>query len=173
LKTSLEQASVKLEDIFNLIELWCNSHCCSKYKILLSAIFGSSTSKIPKYFSDIDVLFVFESLPPSRFEMWKLTDSLENSLNILFEELKQLGFEYRFSPLIKGEKALDYFNYFYLDLPDNSILLYDKKKIWPSFISRINKFKKKYKAEKIGEGKSAHWNLSKTLAPLEIFEPIF
>jgi uncharacterized protein len=141
--------------------------------LMFAIQFGSSLSGIPKPISDIDVLFVLNTEPKSRSEMWKLIEKTENRLLQSFESLSKLGHHYSFSPIIRTASSFERFSYFYLDLPEHSLYLGGSQEKHSAFLERIKAFRNRYQAEKIDAGSQLVWNLSNTLRRGEPFDPVF
>ena len=160
-----------MESIPVTIEKWSSEQ---EGQNLVSVVqFGSSLTGFPKLFSDLDVLFVFKLLPERRKDIWKLVDTLEDKLEPVFIEMRNLGFYYSLSPIIRSLCQMDRFSYFYLDLPELNCLIWGDKKTWAHFIQRILTFRANYQAEKVSHRGQVAWNLSKTLAKGELFDPEF
>ena len=173
------EAREKFENVIESISDW-SKELAADHVLLLTLQFGSSARRPLKLKSDIDLFMVFNE-PGSDDQIRRIPlekqieiiSSLEDHTTPLLGDLRKAGFDYSLSPLIRSERSLSRYNAFYLDLPECSRVLFDANNYWVRLCNRILAFCEKYGACKVNSGKQVVWDLSSTLKPGEVFDPVF
>jgi len=104
-------------------------------KLVSVIVYGSVARGSARKDSDIDLLIIAESLPKSRMMRQKLFLSIEGNLEPLMNDLWDKGFYLDFSPIILSPEEASKIRPIYLDMVEDSIILYDKNGF---FKSRLN-----------------------------------
>jgi predicted nucleotidyltransferase len=108
-------------------------------KLVSVVIFGSVARGSAREDSDIDLLMVAESLPESRMERQKLFLQIEEPLQPLLDELLEKGFHIDFSPIILSVEEASKIRPMYLDMIEDSIILYDKDDFFKRVLARLRR----------------------------------
>ena len=111
--------------------------------------------------SDIDLLIVAEDLPKSRFERLRIFSMIEEELG---EDAA------RFSPILKTPEEASRITPLYLDLVEDSIILYDKDDFMRRVLDRLRRRLRELGARRVWRGKSWYWILKPDLRFGEVFE---
>ncbi|MEM1607085.1 MAG: nucleotidyltransferase domain-containing protein [Candidatus Bathyarchaeia archaeon] len=104
-------------------------------KLVSVIVYGSVARGSARKDSDIDLLIIAESLPKSRMMRQKLFLSIEGNLEPLMNDLWDKGFYLDFSPIMLSPEEASKIRPIYLDMVEDSIILYDKNGF---FKSRLN-----------------------------------
>ena len=110
--------------------------------------------------SDIDLLIVAEGLPKGRFERQGIFSTIERELG---EDAA------RFSPILKTPEEASRITPLYLDLVEDSIILYDRDDFMRRVLDRLRRLRE-LGARRVWEGKSWYWILKPDLRFGEVFE---
>ncbi|MCD6312352.1 MAG: nucleotidyltransferase domain-containing protein [Thaumarchaeota archaeon] len=124
-------------------------------------LFGSAARGESREDSDIDLLIVIENLPKDRFERYELYREAEEKLG---DEAS------RISPILKTPEEASRMSPLYLDLVEDSIILYDKNDFMKKILERLRKKLKNLGAKRVRRGKSWYWILKPDLKFGEVLE---
>jgi len=111
--------------------------------------------------SDIDLLVVVRDLPKSRFERQRIFSRIE-------EEIGRDSA--KFSPILKTPEEASRITPLYLDLVEDSIILYDRDDFMKKVLDRLRRRLEELGARRIWRGKSWYWILKPDLKFGEVLE---
>ena len=111
--------------------------------------------------SDIDLLVVVKDLPKSRFERQRIFSRIE-------EEIGRDSA--KFSPILKTPEEASRITPLYLDLVEDSIILYDRDDFMKKVLDRLRRRLEELGARRIWRGKSWYWILKPDLKFGEVLE---
>ncbi len=106
-------------------------------KLVSVVVYGSVARGSARKDSDVDVLIIAESLPKSRMMRQQLFLEVENKLEPVIDELWNMGFYVDFSPVILSVEEASRIRPIYLDMVEDSVILYDKDGFFNNIISRL------------------------------------
>jgi len=139
-------------------------------KLVSVVIFGSVARGSAREDSDIDLLMVAESLPKSRMERQKLFLQIEEPLQPLLDELLEKGFHIDFSPIILSVEEASKIRPMYLDMIEDSIIIYDKDDFFKRVLARLRKRLEELGSERVWIGEKWYWKLKPDIKFGEVFE---
>lgn len=106
-------------------------------KLVSVVVYGSVARGSARKDSDVDVLIIAESLPKSRMRRQQLFLEVENKLEPVIDGLWNMGFYVDFSPVILSVEEASRIRPIYLDMVEDSVILYDKDGFFNNIISRL------------------------------------
>lgn len=125
--------------------------------------FGSTVRSPLKHETDLDLLLIFETLPNTRWEQFKLTSELEDKLNA---DLKKMdGFNIQVSFILKQKSQLDHLSSFYLDFVETSNAWFDPQGLLAQLIEDIKIWIETNGAYKVKKGNLWYWVYSSNAPP--------
>jgi predicted nucleotidyltransferase len=139
-------------------------------KLVSVVIFGSVARGSARRDSDIDLLIVAESLPKSRMERQKLFLLVEEPLGPLVNDLWEKGFHIDFSPIILSVEEASKIRPIYLDMVEDSIILYDKDDFFKKTMGRLRKRLEELGSKRVWIGEKWYWVLKPDIKFGEAFE---
>jgi len=121
--------------------------------------------------SDIDLLIVFEDLPPSFFERHRLFYTVERKVEAGFNPLRERGYLCQFMPVLKTRQQASYHSPLYLDMVEDGKILYDKDGFINGVFDEIRRRLSELGAQrKYLEGGGWYWDLKPDYQYGEIIE---
>ncbi|MCX8171684.1 MAG: nucleotidyltransferase domain-containing protein [Candidatus Bathyarchaeota archaeon] len=139
-------------------------------KLISVVVYGSVARGTTHEDSDIDILIVAESLPKSRMMRQKLFILIEEPLEPLINDLWDRGFHVDFSPIILSLEEASRIRPIYLDMVEDSIILYDKNGFFESIMDRLRRRLKELGARRVWVGDKWYWILKPDIEFGEVVE---
>ncbi len=124
-------------------------------------VYGSVARGDYRRDSDVDLVVVAEDLPRRRFARIELFERAEECLEKDLDMLMERGYFISFSPIIKTPIEASKISPLYLDMVEDSVILYDKNNFFESILDRLAKTLKNLGAERVRIGKKWYWRLKK------------
>jgi predicted nucleotidyltransferase len=151
------------EQLNSLLQKWVNEHF-KKFPHLMGVLQFGSTLKSPiKHSTDLDLLFIFEKLPKSKWSQFQLTKELENKLNT---DLKTIvGYHLEVSFILRDVSQLDHLSSFYLDFIEHSKIWYDPKGFLAQLLLDIQGWIVENGSHKVKKGQLWYWVYSTKGSP--------
>ncbi|MEN3045132.1 MAG: nucleotidyltransferase domain-containing protein [Candidatus Hydrothermales bacterium] len=143
-------------------EIFKNVKNFYKKNLISFVVFGSVAKNKTNPFSDIDLLIICENLPKGRTK--RILDFMKNIERPLKEKLKKLrekNYFIEISPIIKKPNEVEYGGFIYLDMIDDSIILFDKNKFFKNYLEKLSNKLKEYGAKKIYKKGGYYWIIKK------------
>lgn len=114
--------------------------------------------------SDIDLLIIAEELPESRRERNRLLVEIEEKeFSSTLAALHRQGIYTDFSTRIKTPEEALRFSPLYLDLTEDSVILYDRGGFFQGVLERLRNRLKELGARRVWKGKVWYWELKPDL----------
>ncbi|MEM2788791.1 MAG: nucleotidyltransferase domain-containing protein [Candidatus Bathyarchaeia archaeon] len=155
----------------SLIEKLLNSLFAKLGDKLVSVIvYGSVARGSTRKDSDIDILIVAETLPKSRIMRQKLFLLIEEPLEPLIDDLWDKGFHVDFSPIILSLEEASRIRPIYLDMVEDSIILYDRNGFFKNIMDRLRKRLEELGAKRVWVGDKWYWVLKPDIRFGEVVE---
>ncbi|MEM2028135.1 MAG: nucleotidyltransferase domain-containing protein [Candidatus Bathyarchaeia archaeon] len=155
----------------SLIEKLLNSLFAKLGDKLVSVIvYGSVARGSTRKDSDIDILIVAETLPKSRMMRQKLFLLIEEPLEPLIDDLWDKGFHVDFSPIILSLEEASRIRPIYLDMVEDSIILYDRNGFFKNIMDRLRKRLEELGAKRVWVGDKWYWVLKPDIRFGEVVE---
>jgi len=108
--------------------------------------------------SDIDLLLVFEELPPRRFARYSLIHPfLEEAERCVSQDWKS-GRHHRFSTILKTREEARHTSRYYVDMTTDAVLLYDRDGFFGGVLDRLRARMKELGSRKIAIGDRWYWD---------------
>lgn len=133
-------------------------------------IFGSVGRGTPRFDSDIDILLIARNLPPGRLQRIQEFEVVEENLARNLMELAQCGIHTCLSPIIKSEEEALRGSLLFLDMLEDSLILYDRNNFFRSFLDNFARRLHHLGARRIKRGNAWHWVLKDHYQKNEVFE---
>ena len=94
-----------------------------------------------------------------RYEAFKLFEEAERRVMSLLREAEKDGYRIFFSPIIKSREAASSISPLYLDMVEDSVILYDKGGFFMRLLNRLRKRLRELGAERVRIGRKWYWSL--------------
>ena len=115
------------------------------------------------------MLIVVEDLPKSRFERLSMYMKAEERLDDLLNKLLNEGYAVTISPILKTREAMRV-SPLYLDMVEDAIIVYDKKRFFEGILRRLRKKLKELGAERVWVDRRWYWILKRDYRFSEVME---
>lgn len=109
--------------------------------------------------SDIDLLVVAEGLPASRRDRHRLLFEVEERLEPVLAQLSRGGQRTEFSVLLRSTEEAEKLSPLYLDMVEDSVLLFDRDGFFGKVLLRLKQRLDFYGAQRVRLGKVRYWRL--------------
>jgi len=131
-----------------------------KDRLISVVIFGSLARGCPSYDSDIDLLIVAEKLPRGRMKRVREFEKVENKIDWYLRQLEKKGIYTYLSPIIKTKEEVELGSPLFLDMVENSIILFDRNDFFKNKILDLKKRLEKSGAKRIEKESYWYWVLN-------------
>jgi len=129
---------------------------------LLSAIqYGSTARGTLKHETDIDLLLIFQTLPPGRMQRSQLLEEIESQCMGELCRLLPKDFNLCFSSKLKTVDESQRFSLLYLDMVDRSRILYDPQGLAAALLAKTRDWIQRSGAYRVEKGLKWYWVLGK------------
>jgi len=108
--------------------------------------------------SDIDLLLVFEELPPRRFARYSLIHPLLQEVQRSTAQDWEAGSGHRFSTILKTREEAGYTSRYYIDMTTDAVLLYDRNGFFGSVLDLLRARMKELGSRKVRVGDRWYWD---------------
>lgn len=139
-------------------------------RLVSLVVFGSVGRGTPRFDSDIDLLLVVEGLPRGRLARVEEFSEVEKLLEPVLYEAQREGIVTELSPVFKTPEELKQGSLLFLDLVEDSLILYDRHAFFADFLKDFRDRLRAMGAERIPYRGAWYWRLKKDYKPGEIFE---
>ena len=112
------------------------------------AVFGSVARNTQTFQSDIDVLIIVSGLPDGRMNRMDRFNTIEAELLPALQKVRENGWNVELSPVIRTPEEVRAGGYFYLDMVDDALILYDKDNFFANYLQELKKRLNEYGAQK-------------------------
>ncbi len=133
-------------------------------------LYGSVARGEAERDSDIDLIIIVRNLPKSRFKRQDLFMEVEEGLEPLLRELEKEGYNIDFSPILKTPEEACKITPLYLDLVEDSIILFDRDNFFRNILLKLKKRLKELGARRVRFGKLWYWILKEDYKFGEVIE---
>lgn len=140
------------------------------HRLVSLVLYGSVGRQTPNYESDIDILIIVEQLPRGRMRRIQEFTRVEENLNDEFERLYKKGIYTTLSPIIKSKEEVLFGSPLFLDMIDDSIILYDKENFFKNYLKKFKRKLQNLGAKRVNLGDYWYWILKSDYKPGEVFE---
>lgn len=120
--------------------------------------------------SDIDLLLVFEELPPDRLARSEMVLKLGSKVEREIPQRWEDGEYHGFSLIAKTRWEARYTRPFYFDMTEEAVLLYDKDDFFRGVLDRLRARMKELGSRKVYVGEKWYWDLKPDIKFGEEFE---
>lgn len=128
-------------------------------RLISFVIFGSVGRKAMRPDSDIDFLLVVNDLPRGRLRRVGEFEAVENEMRAQMEEARRRGIFAELSPVFKTPSEVRSGSPLFLDMVDDSWILYDQENFFHKELDRIRARLKELGAKRIWKGNAWYWDL--------------
>lgn len=152
------------EKISELIEkLKAEVITCYGQRLVSLVIFGSAARGTMRPDSDLDILICAENLPQGRRSRLKEFQKVEQSLTEFLKELKASRIYTALAPIIKTPNEVEFGSPIFLDMIDNSKIIYDTNSFFENYLRELKQKLEKQGSKKIKFGNTWYWELTPSL----------
>ncbi|MGB9720641.1 MAG: nucleotidyltransferase domain-containing protein [bacterium] len=143
---------------------------CYGERLVSLVLYGSVGRKTPNYDSDIDMLIITEHPPKGRMRRVREFENVEKELRDELLKLHNRRIYLSLSPIIKSREEVLLGSPLFLDMIDDSIILYDRKNFFKDYLQAFKKRLENLGAKRINLGGYWYWILKSDYKPGEVFE---
>lgn len=133
-------------------------------------VFGSTARGEATGDSDVDLLIVAKELPKSRLRRQEFFIEIEEELESELEELRNLGYNVDFSPILKTVEEAEKLSPLYLDMIEDAVILFDRDDFFRKVLERLRNRLEELGAERVWVGKKWYWRLKRDYKFGEVIE---
>jgi len=128
-------------------------------RLISFVVFGSVGRRTMRPDSDIDFLLVIEDLPRGRLRRVGEFETVENEMRAYLEEARKDGIYAALSPVFKTPSEVRSGSPLFLDMVEDSRILYDRQNFFQEELDRIRARLKHLGAKRIWKGNAWYWDL--------------
>lgn len=139
-------------------------------RLVTLAVFGSVGRGSQRADSDIDILLVAENLPDGRLKRMEEFEQVEDALAASLVRLKDDGIDTCLSPVIKSPREVRRGSLLFLDMIEDSIILYDRNGFFEDFLKGFKRRLDSMGARRVIRGNAWHWVLKEKYREGEVFD---
>lgn len=139
-------------------------------RLITLAVFGSVGRERQRADSDVDILIIAENLPDGRINRVQEFERVEEALGPCLRRLKDEGINTYLSPVIKSPREVKRGSLLFLDMIEDSIILYDRGDFFHAFMRDFRKRLACLGARRVIRGNAWHWVLKENYREGEVFE---
>ncbi|SFM99646.1 nucleotidyltransferase domain-containing protein [Thermodesulforhabdus norvegica] len=133
-------------------------------------LFGSVVRGETGPYSDIDLFIVLEDAPHGMIRRRALLEPAREALTPVLEELWDQDIYTDFVEIIRTRHEAQHFHPVYLDMTQESVLLYDKEGFMAGVLEQLRKRLQSLGARRKRVGRVHYWDLKPDLQPGEVIE---
>jgi len=163
-----EQSKIRFDIALHVCELlkeYCGENLVSV------VLYGSVARGTARRDSDIDLLFVFETMPQSAFERDDyIMPVLEKVREMKIAQLFSQGIFTDFSYVIKTRKEATYHSPLYLDMVEDAKMLFDRDGFFAGILSDMKARMTALGSRRVFVGEKWYWILKPDIKTGEVFE---
>ena len=150
---------LKSEILASLHQIVKSFQVVPSHQLISAALFGSGARLGVKPDSDLDLLFIFDTLPSDKIErenlLWPILKNADNHLKVL----KNSGLHRHLSPVFKTKAESLHWSPLYLDMVDCHVLLLDEDEYLAKLLANVDDWIKASGSVKIQRGLKWYWRL--------------
>lgn len=139
-------------------------------RLVSVVIYGSVARGTFRFDSDLDVLIIARDLPRGRANRVVEFDEVEKALSPFLKSLEKEGILTSLSPVIKSPEEAELGSPLFLDMVEDSCILFDKDGFFTARLDRLRRRLKELGAKRIWRGNMWYWDLKPDYKPGEIIE---
>jgi len=121
-------------------------------------LYGSVARGNSQPHSDIDLLLVFEELPPRRFARYSLIHPLSQEVERSTVQDWERGQCHRFSLILKTREEARHTSRYYIDMTTDAVLLHDRDGFFGSVLDQLRARMKELGSKKVYIGDRWYWD---------------
>jgi predicted nucleotidyltransferase len=139
-----------------------------KEDLISFVVFGSYAKDTLSPYSDIDILIITKKQPKSRPKrIINFINNVEKKLEKYIEKLRKKNIFVEISPIIKTQEEVEYGSFLFLDMIQDSIILYDKDNFFKEYLDSLDKKLKEYGSKKVFKKGGYYWIIKENVNPRE------
>jgi predicted nucleotidyltransferase len=139
-----------------------------KEDLISFVVFGSYAKDTLSPYSDIDILIITKKQPKSRPKrIINFINKVEKKLEKYIESLRKKNIFVEISPIIKTQEEVEYGSFLFLDMIQDSIILYDKDNFFKEYLDSLDKKLKEYGSKKVFKKGGYYWIIKENVNPKE------
>jgi predicted nucleotidyltransferase len=139
-----------------------------KEDLISFVVFGSYAKDTLSPYSDIDILIITKKQPKSRPKrIINFISNVEKKLEKYIESLRKKNIFVEISPIIKTQEEVEYGSFLFLDMIQDSIILYDKDNFFKEYLDSLDKKLKEYGSKKVFKKGGYYWIIKENVNPKE------
>jgi len=134
------------------------------------ALFGSVARGEASPDSDVDLFIVCRELPHGAFRRQKVIEPVWEKVQAEADKLQAQGIATEFTEIICTAEEAQRFRWFYLDMTEEVVLLFDREGFFARILENLRLRLKELGARRLKAGKRSYWDLKPDLQPGEVIE---
>lgn len=161
-----------LRENFKKIEEAILSVARSHYgdRLVSIVVYGSAARGTQRFDSDIDLLVIANGLPRGRMSRAREFEAVENGVEPLLDTLRGSGISTCISAVIKTPEESLMGSPLFLDMTEDSRVLFDRDGFFAAVLDRLKKRLKELGARRVWRGNVWYWEIKPDYKPGDIFD---
>jgi predicted nucleotidyltransferase len=140
-------------------------------RLISVVIYGSVARETQTFESDLDLLIIAKDLPQGRMKRIREFDNIESKIEPFLKSLRQEeNINTYISPIIKTPEEAKRGSPLFLDMVEDSKILFDKEGFFETLLKRLKERLKKLGAKRIWKGNAWYWDLKPDYKPGDVIE---